>query len=228
MADTELEARRVAGRPRSPGAETRALRAAFEIYAERGWAGFSLGEVARRARVGKGTLYLRWPTKAALVLASIEAQQVAIAEIDTGSIGGDLIEFARHMYRFVSSESGMVALRLQVESRVFPELYAGLEGRAYSQPIRNARRIVHRAVERGELPASSTPTVIGDLIAGAVLNHVLATPPWLRAVAAAKAEDYFTQLVDLVIQGAVGMAGRSSDQRLSGFSRQGREDVRRV
>jgi AcrR family transcriptional regulator len=203
---------RPAGRPRSADVEAQALRAAFEIYAERGWAGFSFGEVARRAGVGKAALYLRWPTKAELVLASLEAQQVSIGEIDTGSVRGDLLELARHLYRFVSGESGTASMRLQVESRVFPDLHAGLEGRAYRQPIRNARRIVRRAVEREELPAGVSPTVITDLIAGAVLNHVLATPPRLQAETQARSEEYFGQVVDVVLLGSIAMATRVPPQ----------------
>jgi AcrR family transcriptional regulator len=199
---------RAAGRPRSADVEAQALRAGFEIYAERGWAGFSFGEVARRAGVGKAALYLRWPTKAELVLASLEAQQVSIGEIDTGSVRGDLMELAGHLYRFVSGESGTASMRLQVESRVFPELRAGLEARAYRQPIRDARRIIRRAVQRGELPEGVSPTVITDLIAGAVLNHVLATPPRLQAEAQARSEEYFGQVVDAVLLGSIAVATR--------------------
>lgn len=207
--------RRAPGRPRNPNTEAQALRAAFELFAERGWAGFSYGAVAHRAGIGKDALYLRWQSRAALVLASIEAQQASLGEIDTGDVREDLMELARHMFRFLSSEHGTVALRLHAEARVFPELQAGLEGRAYSQPVRNARQIVRRAIDRGQLSANASPTLVTDLVAGAVLNHVLATPPRLREAAEAHADDYFAQLVDAVIAGAAaaGSPGRNANPR---------------
>jgi len=48
------------------------LTAARAHFGERGWAGFSMGEVAARAGVVKGTLYLYWPTREELLLAVLE------------------------------------------------------------------------------------------------------------------------------------------------------------
>ena len=48
------------------------LDAARALFAERGWAGFAMAEVAARAGVVKGTLYLYWPTKEELLLSVLE------------------------------------------------------------------------------------------------------------------------------------------------------------
>src|SRR6185312_7064410 len=48
------------------------LTAARAHFGERGWAGFSMGEVAARAGVGKGTLYLYWPTRDELLPSVLE------------------------------------------------------------------------------------------------------------------------------------------------------------
>jgi len=37
------------------------------LFGEAGWARFSVEAVARRAGVGKASVYLRWPTKEALL-----------------------------------------------------------------------------------------------------------------------------------------------------------------
>jgi AcrR family transcriptional regulator len=42
------------------------------LFAERGWAGFAMADVAARAGLVKGTLYLYWPTKEELLLALLE------------------------------------------------------------------------------------------------------------------------------------------------------------
>lgn len=48
------------------------LDAARALFAERGLAGFAMADVAARAGIVKGTLYLYWPTREELLLAVLE------------------------------------------------------------------------------------------------------------------------------------------------------------
>jgi AcrR family transcriptional regulator len=48
------------------------LDGARALFRERGWAGFAMADVAARAGLVKGTLYLYWPTKEELLLAVLE------------------------------------------------------------------------------------------------------------------------------------------------------------
>jgi AcrR family transcriptional regulator len=48
------------------------LAGARALYAERGWAGFAMADVAAKAGLVKGTLYLYWPTKEELLLSLCE------------------------------------------------------------------------------------------------------------------------------------------------------------
>jgi AcrR family transcriptional regulator len=48
------------------------LDAARALFAERGLSGFAMAEVAARAGIVKGTLYLYWPTREELLLAVLE------------------------------------------------------------------------------------------------------------------------------------------------------------
>nr|WP_277924205.1 TetR/AcrR family transcriptional regulator [Sphingomonas hankookensis] len=70
----------------------RILVAAEEAFLERG-AGVSLDEVARRAKVGIGTLYRRFPTREALLAATNDERFLAVAAAsrgrDTGHDPGD-------------------------------------------------------------------------------------------------------------------------------------------
>ena len=56
-----------AGRPRDPDVDRRVADAAITLFGETGWAGFSVEAVAKQASVGKASIYLRWPTKEALL-----------------------------------------------------------------------------------------------------------------------------------------------------------------
>lgn len=57
----------------------RILAAAEELFLERG-AGVSLDEVAKRAKVGSGTLYRRFPTREALLAATSNERFLSVAE----------------------------------------------------------------------------------------------------------------------------------------------------
>lgn len=68
------------GRPRDPATEERALRAALEIFGQKGLSGLTIDEVAARSKVGKSSIYLRWPDKEALLAAALHSIQVEGAE----------------------------------------------------------------------------------------------------------------------------------------------------
>jgi len=62
-----------AGRPRDPMLEERVQEAACRLYGRVGWAGFSIDAVARESRVGKSSIYLRWPNNTALLIDTLQA-----------------------------------------------------------------------------------------------------------------------------------------------------------
>ena len=83
------------GRPRDPRMNQRVLATALSVYADLGWAGFSLDLVARRAGVGKAALYLRWSSKETLLHDALQGTILNLPEdLDTGSLRGDLLQLA--------------------------------------------------------------------------------------------------------------------------------------
>jgi AcrR family transcriptional regulator len=184
------------GRPRDPGLDARVLDAAFSVYARRGWAGFTSEEVARQAGVGKSSLYLRWPTKLAVLLDSIRLRERDNVVADTGDLRHDLLAFARQTFDRLNGEDGAVTLRLVVESRFYDDLRDGLSSAAHIEQIHAIRAIVRRAIQRGDHIADQR-----HRCAGSVLNHALVTPPHLRGAMEARSEQFFEQLVDVVLAG---------------------------
>ena len=189
-----------AGRPRDPDLEQRVQDAVIEIYSEVGWPALTFDAVARRAGVGKSALYLRWPTKERLLLDALAAQTLPIGLTDTGSVREDLIHFAQQMAKFYQGQNGLVTLRVSLEAITRPELLASVQQHG-STSILAARAIVHRGIARGELPEGTSATLVTDIIAGAVLNHILATPLSLREPMVKQLDRYIEELVDLVLVG---------------------------
>ncbi|SFS92977.1 TetR/AcrR family transcriptional regulator [Saccharopolyspora flava] len=186
------------GRPRDPGVEQRALAAARTVYAERGWSGFSLDEVARRSGIGKGSLYLRWPDKAALLVAAVRERAGFIAEIDTGSLREDLLAFARGWRDYLRTDEGVLIFRLSVDATFSPRLAEAFAEDPYPEHIRATRAIVRRGINRGELPPDTSVALVADLVAGAVTNHVHTTPAHLLD---SQNGDHVVDLVDVVLAG---------------------------
>lgn len=188
------------GRPRDPDLEQRVHDAVIELYCEVGWPGLTFDAVARRAGAGKSALYLRWPTKERLLLDALAAQTVPLTLTDTGSVREDLLNFARQMAAFYLGQNGLVTLRVSLEAITQPELLASVQQQG-STSILAARAIVHRGIARGELPEGTSATLVTDIIAGAVLNHILATPLYLREQMVKQLDHYVESLVDLVLAG---------------------------
>ena len=186
------------GRPRDPDLEQRVQDAVIDLYCEVGWPALTFDAVARRAGVGKSALYLRWPTKERLLLDALDARTVSLTLTDTGSVREDLLHFARQMAAFFVGQNGLVTLRVSLEAITRPELLASVQQQG-STNIHAARAIVHRGITRGELPEGTSATLVTDIIAGAILNHILATPLNLREQMLQQLDRYIEDLVALVL-----------------------------
>jgi len=89
-----------------------ARQAALALLAERGYANFSLADVAVTAGIHRASLYRRWPTKSALVADAI-ATAIPVSLGDALSAhGGRLEELARALARFIGSPVGRAVVRL--------------------------------------------------------------------------------------------------------------------
>ena len=164
------------GRPRDPDVDRRVAQAAVAQFGEAGWQGFSVEAVARRAGVGKASIYLRWPTKSELLLDALKSSLGRIEDI------------ARDTVR-------------DVEARQIPGVAEHWES-LKQQQILAARAIVRRAIARGELPEGTSVTLLLDTLCGAASMHAQAAPAALRPAQQARAEEYAASLVDYVLAAA--------------------------
>jgi AcrR family transcriptional regulator len=198
-----------AGRPRSAAADEAILETAVELLAEVGFTGMSMEEVARRARVGKDTLYRRYHSKEALVrgaIARMAAEEVKVP--DTGSLDGDLRAYLRSVVRLLTrSDFGRVVAGLVGEASRNPEL--SVVFRAFWAARRKVTKVaVLRAGEGG--PALDVDEdVLVDLLVGPIYYRLLISGAPLTYA-------YVDRLVDAVVKtivpvrGSKGIRGRRS------------------
>ena len=196
-----------AGRPRDPDVDRRIAQAALDLFADAGWAGFAIEAVARRAGVGKASVYLRWSSKETLLTEALTLCLARVADVDTGTLRGDLVQLAVQMLGIYAGETRRAAIRLMLEGPAIPGLAGYYETMRNSQVLA-ARAIVRRGKQRGELASDASATLLLDTLTGGAMMHGLVTPPDRRADLARNLGAYAEQLVRFLLRAATIPAGQ--------------------
>jgi AcrR family transcriptional regulator len=172
-----------AGRPRDPSLDRAILDAALDGLADLGYDRLSMDEIAARAHTGKGALYRRWPSKAALVIAAVIAwreQAVPLSAPDTGSLKGDLEAIIAAIPDFDQAARQQLAVLVGLAGAASrdPELRTALAEHLLARPRRLLRDVLDRAVARGEIAADCDLELVPDIVIGLnVLRVMLGEAP---------------------------------------------------
>ncbi len=164
------------GRPRSERAHKAILEAAAELLLARGLSAVSMDAVAERAGVSKATIYRWWPSKETLALDALYTEWAAFQPDprDTGSLRGDLLALLRPWARAVRSRPyARVIAALLTEVHTDPAFAAEYHKRLVEPRRDQARALFRRAIERGEIPASTDLEVAVDLVYGPLWHRLL-------------------------------------------------------
>lgn len=134
------------------------LAAALEEFSANGFAATRLDDVARRAEVAKGTIYLHFADKEALFQELISSQlspvvgmleRAAHADVPLRALADRLIEvFAREIY---GTRRKDVIRLIITEGARFPKLAEFYYREVLARVMSAIRSVLRRAVERGEL-----------------------------------------------------------------------------
>ncbi|MDE1993398.1 MAG: TetR/AcrR family transcriptional regulator [Rhizobiaceae bacterium] len=141
------------GSRRNPEAEAAVLAAAKELVGEKGYAGFSVDEVARRAGAGKTTIYRWYPTKADLFIAIYtEERAVSVPLPNTKNLVDDLTQYTTSLWRFWRSHPAGAALRgLIAEAQGTKEALEALRDRFLPERTADVKDMLTAAAARGEI-----------------------------------------------------------------------------
>jgi AcrR family transcriptional regulator len=185
------------GRPRSERAREAILAAAADLLLARGLGAVSMDAVAEQAGVSKATIYRWWPTKETLALDALYHEWSAArpAARETGSLRGDLLSLLRPWVRLVGKRPyGRVIAALVAEAQADP-VFAEQYRERFVEPRRaQARPMLERAIERGELPAATDVELALDLLYGPLYHRLLHAHAPLD-------EHFLDELVDTVLAG---------------------------
>ena len=182
--------------------EKRIIDAALEEYGEHGWSGFTMDGVARRAGVGKSTVYLRWQDKDMLLTDAVGTHTGDLGDVDTGSLRSDLLALAVNLFHHYREPAGWAALRVVVDTAGAAEPLGGFTQAVTDVLADNAVQMGARAVERGELDGDRLVFPIGQCIFGSVIVQNLTLRLEGRSLTDEEIEERAATLVDLILDGA--------------------------
>lgn len=161
------------------------IAAALEVFAEKGFAAARLDDIAARAGVSKGALYLYFETKQDLFEAVVrEAVSPNIAMVEAAAAAMDLpfaqvsrVMLARAADLLSTSAVGPVAKMVIAESRNFPDLARVWHDAVVSRVLAVITGQIVRAQARGEIrpgdPRFYALSLIGPLLMGVLWREVL-------------------------------------------------------
>src|SRR6185295_6975027 len=134
----------------------------------------TIEEVARRAKVGKPTIYRWWPTKAALVSAMLCERMAPNLETPTALTAEESLRFrVRRLIDAFNGPFGRIVAGLIAEGQSEPAVLREYLDRWVS-PRRNATIAdLRRGKNAGELRPESEPELLNDAIFGAIYYRLL-------------------------------------------------------
>ena len=134
------------------------LEAAIDLFVERGYAATRLEDVARRAGVSKGTLYLYYENKEELFKAVVRSSIVPVigeAEVSVAEFEGHSADLLRHLIHSwwqrlgATKASGIIKL-VTAEADNFPELACFYQDEVIKRGTAAMSGMLERGIARGE------------------------------------------------------------------------------
>ncbi|WP_438447960.1 TetR/AcrR family transcriptional regulator [Gorillibacterium sp. sgz5001074] len=183
------------GRPRSEQTQRSILEASYELLLEHGFGAVTVEKIADRAKVSKATIYKWWPNKAAVVMDGyLSAASERLPVPDTGAVYDDVIQHASNLARFLTGREGSILAQLVGEGQFDSGLAEAYRERYFQPRRQEARRLLERGIQRGQLKAGVEADTCIDLIYGPIFYRLLITGARIDG-------DYVERLVHMAFDG---------------------------
>ncbi|WP_454718226.1 TetR/AcrR family transcriptional regulator [Caulobacter segnis] len=169
------------------------VQAAFDVFAEKGFAAAKLDEIAARAGISKGALYLYFETKEDIFRAVVREAVVPNISMIEEALAQTLIPFpdllrllfTRLADAVEASRLGAVAKLVIGESRNFPELARVWHDEVVSRALEALIKALEKAQVRGEVrigdPRLQAFSIMGPVLMGVIWQETF-TPVGAPAV----------------------------------------------
>ena len=177
MAKVDAKNRRPRGRPPGNAATAHGaiLDAVYELLQTKSVRDLTIEEVAKRAGVGKPTIYRWWPSKAAIIVdvwAEVIAPRVAFP--DTGDLEADLrAQLTRMLDVLAEPVLGLNYMAVIADSQRDERLAADLSARIFAPRIADTKDRLRSAQAAGQMRDDIDVDTVTDLLYGGIFFRSL-------------------------------------------------------
>lgn len=159
---------------------------------ERGYVALSVDEIAKHVGVNKTSIYRRWPTKAELVIAALSATKTDEPPfVETGDLRKDLEAVLAVKAKRLSTAGGRTIARALMSIGDDETMASTLRSNRFSLPT----AVIRAAIDRGELPKSTDPTFLAELLLAPILHRAVILGDPIKPA-------FITNVIDVVLAGA--------------------------
>jgi AcrR family transcriptional regulator len=183
--------------------------AALDLFVEKGYAATRLDDVAARAGVSKGTLYLYFDGKEALFKAVVrEGILPALAEGESlvAGFAGNSAELLRAvvlgMWRLIGSQRlGGIPKLIFAEAGNFPEIASFYHEEVIQRGTSLLRSVIERGIARGEFRGVDVHVTVHLVIAPVLMRMIWRHSIDCCAIAGVTDEGYFAEYFEIMLRG---------------------------
>jgi AcrR family transcriptional regulator len=198
------------------------LAAALAAFAERGFAATRLEDVARRAGVTKGTVYLYFPSKEELFKAVVRSALVPQIERGEALIDAAAMPAARVLENLMrgwaelaTSPAGAIPKIVISEAGNFPDLARFYREEVVDRGLAVLRRVLRAGIERGEFRAVDIDIAVRCIVAPLLLAML-----WRHSLGRHEPQAFDPQALlrtelQLLLQGLAAPADRVAEKAAS-------------
>ncbi|NTW38401.1 MAG: TetR/AcrR family transcriptional regulator [Cellulomonadaceae bacterium] len=161
--------------PRGAAREQSILATVYDLLNEVGYDRLSVDTVASTARASKATIYARWPDKARLVAAALDARSQELPSLSSPatSLRDDITQYVRLVVGLAETESLSTFIGVLIAAQGEKALADTVRGTALEPRRRECWDMVQRAIGRGELDESAAAVDIFEIVFGKILVRYL-------------------------------------------------------
>ncbi|MET7476745.1 TetR/AcrR family transcriptional regulator [Streptomyces sp. NPDC005648] len=171
----------------TPEREAELYEVVLDLLGEVGYDGLTMDAVAARTRSSKATLYRQWGGKVELVVAAMkQTRPVDIEQVDTGSLRGDFDALLANVDDAAMARTSSLMRGLAMAMHHHRDLGRVFREQIVEPDLRQFRRVLERAVERGEIRADNPALdhavhlLLGAFVARGLLDGQPPTGGFLR------------------------------------------------
>lgn len=188
------------------------IAAALAVFTARGFSATRLDDIAARAGISKGTLYLYFRNKEDLFKAMV--REILVPNIvqveqrlaeEAGSTPDLLAEVLRRMVGVIASPAGAIPKLVIAEAGNFPDLARFYVEEVVGRGMSVLTRLMARGIERGEFravdPLGAAPVVIAPMLLLAMWKHALEPHAPARTRGAFDLTKFLTTYTDVMLNG---------------------------